>query len=200
MPNGTPFQIALLFSIVAFFSVRAYYRSKTMGTLRPDAPSSRESKFIRMYIPIWGVVWLGMLIWLINPDWMIWSTLSLSEWLRWSGVGIVVIALALLIWVHQTLSTSFSGTLEIRERHKLITTGPYRRVRHPMYTAIFLWALGTSLITSNWFNFLFPLAFALFFILRAPNEEKMMVETFGDEYRAYMKQTGCFLPRLRKDG
>ena len=194
MPNETPFQIAALLSIVAFFAIRLYYRLRT-GTLRLDAPSSRESKIIKMFLPIWGVVWLGMFIWLINPDWMSWSMLAMPEWVRWTGALIVVAALALLIWVHQTLSMSFSGTLEIREQHKLVTTGPYQWVRHPMYTAIFLWALGASLITSNWFIFLFPLAFALFFILRVPNEEKMMIETFGDEYREYMKRTGRFLPR-----
>lgn len=182
MPNEIPFQIALLLSFVAFFAIRLYYRLRT-GTLRLDAPSPRESKILRMSLPIWVVVWLVMLIWLINPDRMNWSVQALPAWVRWSGALIVVAALALLIWVHQTLSMSFSGTLEIREQHKLVTTGPYYWMRHPMYTAIFLWAVGASLITSNWFNFLFPLAFALFFILRVPNEEKMMMETFGDGYR-----------------
>lgn len=195
MRNELLFQIATLLSAAAFFAIRAYYRAKT-GTLRLDAPSSRESKIISLFLPIWGILWLGLLIWLINPDWMSWSVLELPEWVRWSGAVIVVAALALLNWVHQTLSTSFSGTLEIREQHKLVITGPYHLIRHPMYTAIFLWALGVALMTANWFIFLFPLAFALFFILRVPNEEKMMVEAFGDEYRDFMKRTGRFLPRL----
>lgn len=83
MPNETPFQVTVLLSLVAFFAIRAYYRSKT-GTLRPDAPSARESQFIRMFLPIWVVVWLGMLIWLINPDWLSCSAYVLPGWVRWS--------------------------------------------------------------------------------------------------------------------
>lgn len=195
MPNEASFQITLLLSIVAFLAIRVYYRLKT-GTLRLDLASSRDSAKMRIFLLILGVLLSGMLIWLMNPGWMRWSALALPGWARWGGAGIVVVALTLLLWVHQTLSTSFSGNLEIRERHKLVTRGPYRWMRHPMYSAIVLWATGLALITANWFAALLPLAFALFFMLRVPTEEKMMIEAFGDAYQDYMKHTGRFLPRV----
>ena len=108
----------------------------------------------------------------------------------------MIVALSLLLWVHQTLSTNFSGNLEIREHHTLVTTGPYQWIRHPMYTAIVLWASGLVLITANWVVALLPFAFALFFTLRAPTEERMMLEAFGDTYQDYMKRTGRFTPRV----
>ncbi|MCL4466089.1 MAG: isoprenylcysteine carboxylmethyltransferase family protein [Chloroflexi bacterium] len=194
MPNETPFQIALAFSTAAFLAVRAYYRLKT-GTLQEVLDSSKDSNMERMLLPILGVLVLGMLIWLINPARMRWSALALPGWARWGGAGIVVVALALLIWVHQTLGGNFSSTLKIRERHKLVTAGPYRWVRHPMYSGIFLWAAGVPLITANWFAILVPAWFALFFLLRVPDEEKMMIEAFGDKYRDYGKRTGRFWPR-----
>lgn len=195
MPNETPFQVTLLLSVAAFLAIRMYYRLKT-GTLHLNLASSRDRKVMSQFLPILGSLFLGLFVWLVNPNWMNWFALDLPNWARWSGAAAVVVALALLTWVHQTLSANFSGNLEIRERHKLVTSGPYRRVRHPMYSAIVLWATGLSLITANWFVGFLPIAFALFFIRRAPDEERMMVEAFGDEYRNYMQRSGRFWPRI----
>lgn len=195
MQNETLFQGALVLSMVAFLAIRAYYRRKT-GTLRLDVSASRDSRRMRIFLLVLGVLFVGLFVWLINPAWMSWAALPLPEWLRWVGAGVVVIALALLIWAHQTLSASFSGNLEIREQHKLITTGPYQWIRHPIYTAIMLWALGLALITANWFVACLPIAFAVFFWLRVPLEEKMMLEGFGNEYGEYLKRTARFLPGL----
>ena len=194
MPNETPFQIALILAVVAFLGVRVYYRQKT-GTLHLILPQDNRM-MLRILLLILLLTLLVMLLWLINPNWLRWSALSLPGWLRWSGLALALIAAALLSWVHHTLGAGYSPALEIQEQHKLITTGPYRRVRHPMYSVIILWLASLSLIMANWLILLAPLAFALFAILRAPNEEKMLVETFGEAYRDYMKKTGRFLPPL----
>lgn len=194
MPDEIPFRIAFLLSIVAFLAIRVYYHLKT-GTFREAVASSHDSKRVRMFRPVLGVLVFGLLIVLIESNWTRWSALALPGWVRWGGVGLVSAALALLIWVYQSLGANFSPTLEIRKQHKLITTGPYRWVRHPMYSTMFLWAVGLFLITVNWITVIAPVGFALFFMLRVPDEEKMMIETFGDEYRDYMRRTGRFLPR-----
>jgi len=190
-----PFQITLLLSLMAFLAIRAYYRQKT-GTLRLDLSPSRDSRMMKVFLGILSPLALAMLAWLINPDWMRWSAYVLPGWIRWLGAGIVVVGLALLIWSHQTLDTSFSGNLEVREEHKLVTNGPYHWIRHPIYSAILLWSAGLALITASWVVALIPVAFAVFFMARVRNEERMMVEAFGDVYRAYMQQTGRFLPRV----
>ena len=196
MTNETTFQIIFFLAITAFLSIRMYYRLRTK-TLQLNFTPSRDSVRMRMFLPLLGILLLGTFAWSINPRLMSWSALTVPEWLRWAGSGIVVVALGLLIWVHHTLSRSFSGNLEIRDQHKLVTRGPYRWVRHPMYSAIFLWAAGLALIAANWFIGMLPLAFGLFFAFRVPTEERMMVEAFGDDYREYMKTTGRFSPRLR---
>lgn len=195
MSGEHPFQIALLLSLVAFLAIRAYYRQQT-GTLRLDLSPSRDSSMMAMLLLFLSIPALAMLAWLINPDWMQWSAVALHGWVRWIGAGMVVAGLVLLIWSHQTLGASFSGNLEVREQQKLVRNGPYHWIRHPIYSAILLWSAGLALITASWFVGLLPLGFAVFFIARAPHEEKMMVESFGDQYRAYMKQTGRFLPRV----
>jgi protein-S-isoprenylcysteine O-methyltransferase Ste14 len=85
--------------------------------------------------------------------------------------------------------------LEIRREHRLIVTGPYKRLRHPMYSDMLLWLVSFALITANWFYALtISTGLALFFSFRIPDEEKLMLERFGERYEAYMKQTKRLIP------
>jgi protein-S-isoprenylcysteine O-methyltransferase Ste14 len=100
-------------------------------------------------------------------------------------------------WIHKTLGVNWSPTLEIRKGHQLIKAGPYKRIRHPMYSQIWLWTIAQFLIISNIFAGLSGiLAWTILYFIRVPSEEKMMIEIFGDEYIEYMKQTGRVFPKL----
>jgi protein-S-isoprenylcysteine O-methyltransferase Ste14 len=98
---------------------------------------------------------------------------------------------------HKDLGRNWSVTLEIREHHSLVTHGVYSRVRHPMYTAFWAWAAAQALLLPNWFaGFAGIVGFGVLFFLRVPHEERMMIQTFGDEYRRYMQQTWRVLPGI----
>jgi protein-S-isoprenylcysteine O-methyltransferase Ste14 len=98
---------------------------------------------------------------------------------------------------HKALGRNWSVTLEVRERHELVTQGVYRRVRHPMYSAFWLWAIAQALLLPNWFaGFSGIVGFGALFFLRVGREERLMIENFGDEYRRYMAQTWRVLPGL----
>jgi protein-S-isoprenylcysteine O-methyltransferase Ste14 len=108
-----------------------------------------------------------------------------------------LVSLVLLVWVQRALGSNFSTTLHVREEHTLVTYGPYRWVRHPMYTVLYLFLIGVFLVTQNWFigaGFLIPLT--LIVAMRLDNEEAAMIEKFGDDYRQYMHRTGRFAPRV----
>jgi protein-S-isoprenylcysteine O-methyltransferase Ste14 len=78
--------------------------------------------------------------------------------------------------------------LEIRKGHKLIIKGPYKYVRHPMYTLFYIFAIGLLLSISNWFVGLFALlSWHLLYVVRISTEEKMMLEQFGIEWEKYCK-------------
>lgn len=196
MLSETIFQMILAAALAALSILRIYYRVKS-GALRETLITEKESKWYPILFLL-GIFWYGMLwVWIINPRWMSWSALGSPVWLRWSGAGFVVPAMAALLWIHHTLGTNFSPTLVVREQHQLITHGPYRWVRHPMYSAIFLFAVSVCLLTANWFiGLITTLLILLIIVLRIPKEEAMMIEAFGDQYREYMKHTGRLIPRF----
>src|SRR5690348_5013837 len=114
-------------------------------------------------------------------------------WLRWTGLALGVASMGLFGWTHVALGKFWSTCLQLRAGHRLITAGPYARIRHPMYTAILGWMAGLALVAGSWVPLVFAGLAALNFLLRIRPEEKMMLQAFGDEYREYMKQTGRFL-------
>ena len=112
-----------------------------------------------------------------------------------------VVAMAAGLWLfwrsHVDLGDNWSVTLEIDAKHRLVTRGVYRLVRHPMYTSFFVSGLGQALLLANWIAGPAALvAVAVLVLVRLPNEEAMMIEAFGDEYRDYMRRTGGVVPRL----
>ncbi|KSV80530.1 farnesyl cysteine carboxyl-methyltransferase [Sinorhizobium sp. GL2] len=116
----------------------------------------------------------------------------------WSvGLGGVIFALALWTFrrTHKELGRNWSISLEIREKHQLICGGPYALVRHPMYTSFLLMGVGQLFLLSNWVAGLVGvLGFAVLFFLRVSKEERLMLEFFGPEYRAYMDRTKRIIP------
>ena len=116
---------------------------------------------------------------------------------RWFGAGLALIATALTLWIHRTLGKQYSAKLEIQTGHQLITMGPYSKIRHPMYASLNLFSLSVSLISANLLLIIFAIFVAIPFHWITKVEEELLIEQFGEEYLAYMKTTGRFVPRLR---
>lgn len=115
----------------------------------------------------------------------------------WIGVLFAVAALLLFQMTHRALGRNWSVTLQLRQDHKLITSGIYRKIRHPMYTAFWLWAVAQACLLPNWFaGFAGLVGFGVLFIGRIGREERMMLETFGDDYREYMSKTYRIIPLI----
>jgi protein-S-isoprenylcysteine O-methyltransferase Ste14 len=131
----------------------------------------------------------------IHLAWMRTIEFALPAWLRWAGFVLGLVSLVAWTWVQVELGKHWSAQLQLREEHHLVTSGPYARIRHPMYTAMFGWAIALALVTANWV-FVFLVAFTVVgMVSRTPKEEQMMIEQFGDEYRTYIQRTGRFFPR-----
>lgn len=190
------FQITAVVLLLSGFSVSIYYRRKANQT-EDEIDVKEEGSLILNLRRILGLLlWLSAFAYLINPAWMAWSQLPLPYWLRWVGAGIMLVCVPLIYWVFSSLGKNVTPTVVTRQEHTLVTHGPYRWVRHPLYTVAFLLFVGLSLLAANWFIALVLVLGIIPISMRTPLEEDRLVERFGDEYRAYMQHTGRYLPRF----
>jgi len=111
------------------------------------------------------------------------------------GTAACIASLWLFWRSHADLGRNFSIKLVIREHHGLVTTGVYRLIRHPMYTSALLWSLGQAFLLPNWATAIAGMVgFCILYCGRVGREEKLMLSTFGDEYRKYMTHTKRLVP------
>ncbi len=130
-------------------------------------------------------------------NWLDFANYTLPTWAGWLGVVLIILALIIFWRAHADLKTNWSPSLEIREKHELITHGIYSHIRHPMYASQWLWVIAQPLLLQNWLaGWLDLLVFMLFYVLRVRAEEKLMIDNFGDQYRDYMKKVGGVFPKF----
>jgi protein-S-isoprenylcysteine O-methyltransferase Ste14 len=184
----------LILGIVAVVAIRAPHgrRSSQVKVIK--------SKRGRLEIVLLSVMWLGSvilpLLWVPTP---VFSFADYPLHPAQYAAGVVLFSLGLWLFhrSHVDLSTNWSVSLDIRENHALITSGVYRRLRHPMYSAILLQAIGQALVAPNWIVGSFYLcASILMFSFRVGPEEQMMLQQFGDKYAIYMTKSQRLIPGI----
>ena len=183
----------VLVAIVVMMAIRAPHghRSRSVKV----AKSHKTPLETGLLVLAW-VGFLVPLIWVASPVFRF-AEYPLRTGPLVAGVMCFVIGLWLFSRSHADLGTNWSITLEVREGHRLITQGVYRRVRHPMYSALALYSVGQALVIPNWVAGLANLvAFAVLFALRVGAEERMMAQQFGSEYAAYAARTKRLVPRV----
>ena len=195
--NENIFRFSAIAVFLAGAAISIYFRRKADRSTGEKISPRAEGLPIMIALRFFGLsLWVGVYAYLLNPSWMAWSQVQLPAWARWTGLGLGVLADLLAYWIFSSLGDNVSPTVATRRQHRLVTGGPYRWVRHPLYSMGMLAYLSFSLLAANWF--LAFLAVAVFIVLnvRLPQEEAALVERFGDRYRDYMRRTGRFLPRL----
>jgi protein-S-isoprenylcysteine O-methyltransferase Ste14 len=177
----------------------------TIAMVAIRAPHGRRSREVPVMKSLKGTqeiilltfAWLGFfvpLVWVASP------ALSFADYpLRLGPLSAGVVCLVAGLWLfyrsHADLGTNWSVTLQVRDHHELITRGVYRRIRHPMYTALFLFALGQALVLPNWFAApSYLITFGILFAFRVRAEERMMLNEFGEKYATYMATTKRLVP------
>jgi protein-S-isoprenylcysteine O-methyltransferase Ste14 len=186
----------MVLGIVALVSsIGLYHRIRSFTGEKLDRRDEGLVIMVALRLCGWSAM-LGMLTYLINPASMAWSAIGLPDWLRWLGLPLGLIAVAWLFWMLRTLGPNLTDTVNVRANATLVTGGPYRWVRHPMYLGVALLLLSASLITANFFIACAGALAVTLLVLRTPTEESKLLERFGEDYRRYRSQTGRFLPRI----
>jgi protein-S-isoprenylcysteine O-methyltransferase Ste14 len=193
------YRIAFGILWVTYFVTRLFFqrRVKSKGIREYTLINERHEK---MLFRLFALAFLLLPLYFLTP-WIDFASTPLPIWLRWSGAGIICFGIALFGWAHQALGRNWTAILALSNEHELVQSGPYRVVRHPMYSAFFIIGIGFFFLSANWLAgiiYLGPLL--VMYLSRVTPEETMMLERFGEPYRQYMKRTGRLLPRLWKEG
>lgn len=196
MNEDYTFRLLIILAGVVLMLVGLYHRIRSHTGEKIDR--WQEGVFILFGLRLTALVmFAGGIVWMIEPQWMSWSSLPIPVWLRWVGFAVAGCAGILWTWTVHTLGKNLTDTVVTRKEHSLVTSGPYRWVRHPFYTAFAIGVIGGSLAVANWFLLVLGSIGVGFLVARTRIEEMKLVERFGDDYREFMKRTGRFLPRLR---
>jgi protein-S-isoprenylcysteine O-methyltransferase Ste14 len=194
---------------IVFFSfayvMSAYTKKAKAGkedkTTRIKMHNESEVPLLLKLRTLFGVpFYLGVLVWTFAPKLMAWSAIPFPTWVRWTGLGLGIFSIILNAWSHKTLSqklgADFDPALRLLKVPALVKEGPYARMRHPIYLAFLLMQIAVLLLTANWFIGFCGIAIIISVIaIRIPEEEKLLIEQFGDEYQTYKKTTGALIPR-----
>jgi protein-S-isoprenylcysteine O-methyltransferase Ste14 len=190
------FRLALIILAVMILPVLIYHRIRSQAT-GESLDRRQEGLFILFTLrPIGFAAMLAVLAYMINPRSMAWSSIAAPEWLRWSGIALGVIGGSLLIWTLPNLGKNLTDTVVTRRAHTLVSSGPYRWIRHPFYDAVALYLAANALAAANWFVFLTGVAVVALLVIRTRTEEEKLILRFGDSYRTYVGRTGRFFPRM----
>ena len=200
MNTESIFRIAFWILLAGVFVMRLYFslRVRRAGErVMPDREAvEREGRGMFAARFLMFLLFFGWLVlYAVNPPWMPALLIPIPVWLRWVGFFLGLASLGFWIWTQAALGKEWSPQLQLREKHHLVTMGPYSRIRHPLYTAMFGYGASLALVTANWVFVVLAVVVITGLFARVPREEQMMIKEFGEEYKAYMKRTGRFFPK-----
>jgi protein-S-isoprenylcysteine O-methyltransferase Ste14 len=195
-----PLRLGIAAQLVAIGLVRAYFGAPGGKETRVTGGRGRsESTWLSSTLGVLAVLHFGAILgYLVNPSLLRWSAFDVGNSMRWAGIVASSLGVAGEIWAALSLGASYSPTLRIAEERRVVTAGPYRWIRHPLYAFWLPVMMGWGLAVSSWF--IIVSGTILIFVLaavRVPREEAMMLQGFGESYRDYMTRTGRFVPPLR---
>ena len=174
--------------------IGAIYNSRKAPPVQKQVRSS--SVFLRSSVFLIGTA-IVLLLRLLIPK-GIWAYITFNMfWLQIIGVVILIAATVFALWARWTLGTMWSLSTEAKVGHQLHTTGPYRLTRHPIYTGILTMLLGTALLLGLGPWLLYFIVGVIVFEVKLSSEERLMKETFGEQYLQYQQHVPQVVPGLQ---
>jgi protein-S-isoprenylcysteine O-methyltransferase Ste14 len=194
--NEIVFRIAFGIIFMGAFVMVATYRRKAQGGQRFG--TAEEGNAIAVPLRLAGlIIWLYPLFYIFAPrGWVNWSLVELPAFLRFIGVMGGLVAFPYINWAQTHMGRNVSTTVIIREGHQLVTTGPYKYVRHALYSGGILFFASLTLISGSWFLAGVSVLGYVALMWRLPLEEAKLIEEYGDVYRDYQARTGRIFPKI----
>jgi protein-S-isoprenylcysteine O-methyltransferase Ste14 len=188
----------ILIILLISFSISAFYRKKARdesGTIK-----RQEEGWVALVLRL-GFALPLLTVLLLNifyPAALSWAHFSSPFYLQIIGLILAMLCVPFLWWVLSTIGKNISETVLTKHSHELVISGPYAKVRHPLYSGAIILLFAISLVFGDWiilgYSIVSLLAFRLLII---PTEEKQLLEAFGEDYEYYQARTGALLPWIR---
>lgn len=191
------FRLTFGLTFVMAITISASFRARARRA-GGAIPRSREGKpFMALRLLFAAPLFLAIAAYILNPEWLAWSALGLPAWLRALGGVIALASIPVLVWIFLSLGKNISETVLTKDEHALVTHGPYRWVRHPLYAVASTIFIGLGVVSeSGVLLFAALVAFGAIAIWVVPREEANLVSKFGEAYQTYRRQTGMLVPRI----
>ena len=142
MNDESTLRAVLIVVMIVLLPIGMYHRISSQST-GEKLDRRQEGLFILATLrPLGAAFWFSVFAWMINPRWMAWSSMPLPFWSRWIGVALLLAGCALLVWTFRSLGKNLTDTVVTREKHTLVVHGPYRWIRHPLYSSAALLTAG----------------------------------------------------------
>ena len=202
MTSETVYRLAFFVLLFALFAMRVYFMIKVRradGRVMPDDQAvvreGGSSVFILRIVLFFTLI-AFLVRYFLGATWIDAFLFPLPGWLRWKGFALGIFAVIFWSWTQIHLDTQWSAQLQLKKIHHLVTTGPYAYVRHPLYVCMIGWSVSVSMLTANWIFVAVCVLSIAGVMWRVPKEEQMMIDAFGDEYKAFMQRTGRFFSKV----
>jgi protein-S-isoprenylcysteine O-methyltransferase Ste14 len=158
------------------------------------APATLQKRFSYDWLLLVVLVWV--VLYCVPHRYLAFVTFHVS-WLHGIGAILLLASTLFTLWARWVLGKMWASIAAVKKDHQLVTNGPYRITRHPIYTGILGMILGSALSTGEGSIFLGFLAALLVFLNRIRIEEQLMTKTFGDEYLQYKKRVPRLMPGFK---
>jgi protein-S-isoprenylcysteine O-methyltransferase Ste14 len=191
------FRILIILSFIFMFGIRIYFQSKVLHEKREINIQENKLSLAAGSIAAITTMVFGAEYIFFPGTFSFTYILAYPDWLRWLGAVFLAGGITLLGSAHYHLGRSFHSLVVSKDEHQLVTSGPYRWIRHPIYTAYLINYISGGLLAANLIMTFVPVLFFGFMIInRVPREEHIMREEFGQEYLDLEKRTGRLFPKF----
>ena len=199
MSSELIFQAAFSFFWFVFLGVLGWVAHSTRWSA--GRRTTRRTNELRTVALVFAAIYFaGALVYALVPNWILLLSIPLPAAFRMFMIGAAVLGMSILLWALRTLGRNWAPSLSgVRTDTVLVTAGPYKLVRHPIYFGLFVFLVAQALVTANLILLLPTLALVTLLYMQLPEEESMLIERFGDDYREYMKRTPRFIPHPRHE-